>query len=133
MKLTTTLIANTKGDGKAGDEFWTKAETLLYCALIGYIPYEAPLEEQNFATLIEFLNAMEVREDDETFQNPVDQMFEALKKKKPNHFAVRQYAKFKLAAGITVESVPQMMAFHPWSRDNNTIHLYRKQLRVVNP
>ena len=81
LKLTTTLIANTKGDGKAGDEFWTKAETLLYCALIGYIHYEAPLEEQNFATLIEFLNAMEVREDDETFQNPVDQMFEALKKK----------------------------------------------------
>ena len=79
LKLTTTLIANTKGDGKAGDEFWTKAETLLYCALIGYIHYEAPLEEQNFATLIEFLNAMEVREDDETFQNPVDQMLEALK------------------------------------------------------
>lgn len=105
LKLTTTLIANTKGDGKAGDEFWTKAETLLYCALIGYIHYEAPLEEQNFATLIEFLNAMEVREDDETFQNPVDQMFEALKKKKPNHFAVRQYAKFKLAADKTLKSI----------------------------
>ena len=105
LKLTTTLIANTKGDGKAGDEFWTKAETLLYCALIGYIHYEAPLEEQNFSTLIEFLNAMEVREDDETFQNPVDQMFEALKKKKPNHFAVRQYAKFKLAAGKTLKSI----------------------------
>jgi traG family protein len=105
LKLTTTLIANTKGDGKAGDEFWTKAETLLYCALIGYIHYEAPTEEQNFATLIEFLNAMEVREDDETFQNPVDQMFEALKKKKPNHFAVRQYAKFKLAAGKTLKSI----------------------------
>ena len=105
LKLTTTLIANTKGDGKAGDEFWTKAETLLYCALIGYIHYEAPLEEQNFATLIEFLNAMEVREDDETFQNPVDQMFEALKKKKPNNFAVRQYAKFKLAAGKTLKSI----------------------------
>ena len=105
LKLTTTLITNTKGDGKAGDEFWTKAETLLYCALIGYIHYEAPLEEQNFATLIEFLNAMEVREDDETFQNPVDQMFEALKKKKPNHFAVRQYAKFKLAAGKTLKSI----------------------------
>ena len=99
LKLVTTLIANTKGDGKAGDEFWTKAETLLYCALIGYIHYEAPLEEQNFATLIEFLNAMEVREDDETFQNPVDLMFEALEKKKPNHFAVRQYKKYKLAAG----------------------------------
>ena len=105
LKLTTTLIANTKGDGKSGDEFWTKAETLLYCALIGYIHYEAPAEEQNFATLIEFLNAMEVREDDETFQNPVDQMFEALKKKKPNHFAVRQYAKFKLAAGKTLKSI----------------------------
>ena len=105
LKLVTTLIANTKGDGKADDEFWTKAETLLYCALIGYIHYEAPLEEQNFATLIEFLNAMEVREDDETFQNPVDQMFEALKKKKPNHFAVRQYAKFKLAAGKTLKSI----------------------------
>ena len=73
--------------------------------MIGYIHYEAPLEEQNFATLIEFLNAMEVREDDETFQNPVDQMFEALKKKKPNHFAVRQYAKFKLAAGKTLKSI----------------------------
>lgn len=105
LKLTTTLIANTKGDGKSGDEFWTKAETLLYCALIGYIHYEAPAEEQNFATLIEFLNAMEVREDDETFQNPVDQMFETLKKKKPNHFAVRQYAKFKLAAGKTLKSI----------------------------
>lgn len=105
LKLTTTLIANTKGDGKSGDEFWTKAETLLYCALIGYIHYEAPVEEQNFATLIEFLNAMEVREDDETFQNPVDLMFEALKKKKPNHFAVRQYAKFKLAAGKTLKSI----------------------------
>ena len=105
LKLVTTLIANTKGEGKAGDDFWVKAETLLYCALIGYIHYEAPLEEQNFATLIEFLNAMEVREDDETFQNPVDQMFEALKKKKPNHFAVRQYAKFKLAAGKTLKSI----------------------------
>ena len=101
LKLVTTLIANTKGDGKAGDEFWTKAETLLYCALIGYIHYEAPVEEQNFSTLIEFLNAMEVREDDEEFQNPVDLMFEALEKKKPNHFAVRQYKKYKLAAGQT--------------------------------
>lgn len=99
LKLVTTLITNTKGDGKAGDEFWTKAETLLYCALIGYIHYEAPVEEQNFSTLIEFINAMEVREDDEDFQNPVDLMFEALEKAKPNHFAVRQYKKFKLAAG----------------------------------
>lgn len=105
LKLVTTLIANTKGDGKAGDEFWTKAETLLYCALIGYIHYEAPIEEQNFSTLIEFLNAMEVREDDEDFQNPVDLMFEALAKKKPNHFAVRQYAKYRLAAGKTAKSI----------------------------
>lgn len=105
LKLVTTLIANTKGDGKAGDEFWTKAETLLYCALIGYIHYEAPMEEQNFSTLIEFLNAMEVREDDEDFQNPVDLMFEALEKKKPNHFAVRQYKKYKLAAGKTAKSI----------------------------
>ena len=99
LKLTTTLMANTKGEGKGGDPFWEKAEILLYCALIGYIHYEAPKEEQNFATLIEFINAMEVREDDEDFQNAVDLMFEDLKKKKPNHFAVRQYAKFKLAAG----------------------------------
>ncbi len=105
LKLVTTLIANTKGDGKAGDEFWTKAETLLYCALIGYIHYEAPVEEQNFSTLIEFLNAMEVREDDEDFQNPVDMMFEALEKKKPNHFAVRQYKKYKLAAGKKAKSI----------------------------
>ena len=105
LKLVTTLIANTKGDGKAGDEFWTKAETLLYCALIGYIHYEAPVEEQNFSTLIEFLNAMEVREDDEEFQNPVDLMFDALEKKKPNHFAVRQYKKYKLAAGKTAKSI----------------------------
>ena len=105
LKLVTTLIANTKGDGKAGDEFWTKAETLLYCALIGYIHYEAPVEEQNFSTLIEFLNAMEVREDDEEFQNPVDLMFEALEKKKLNHFAVRQYKKYKLAAGKTAKSI----------------------------
>lgn len=105
LKLVTALIANTKGDGKAGDEFWTKAETLLYCALIGYIHYEAPIEEQNFSTLIEFLNAMEVREEDEEFQNPVDMMFETLEKKKPDHFAVRQYKKYKLAAGKTAKSI----------------------------
>lgn len=105
LKLVTTLIANTKGDGKEGDEFWTKAETLLYCALIGYIHFEAPIEEQNFSTLIEFINAMEVREDDEDFQNPVDLMFEALERKNPNHFAVRQYKKFKLAAGKTSKSI----------------------------
>ena len=92
LKLVTTLISNTKGEQKGGDEFWTKAETLLYCALIGYIHYEAPAEEQNFSTLIEFINAMEVREDDEEFQNPVDLMFEELAQKNPNHFegAVRQ-------------------------------------------
>ena len=105
LKLVTTLMANTKGEGKGSDPFWDKAETLLYCALIGYIHYEAPVEEQNFATLIEFINAMEVREDDEEYQNPVDLMFEALKKKNPDHFAVRQYAKFKLAAGKTLKSI----------------------------
>ena len=105
LKLVTALIANTKGEGKAGDDFWVKAETLLYTALIGYIHYEAPVEEQNFSTLIEFINAMEVREDDEEFQNPVDIMFDDLKKEKPNHFAVRQYAKYKLAAGKTAKSI----------------------------
>ena len=105
LKLVTTLITNTKGEGKDGDQFWTKAETLLYTALIGYIHYVAPKEEQNFATLIEFINASEVREDDEDFKNPVDQMFDALKRKDPNHFAVRQYAKFKLAAGKTSKSI----------------------------
>lgn len=105
LKLVTALIANTKGEGKAGDDFWVKAETLLYTALIGYIHYEAPVEEQNFSTLIEFINAMEVREDDEEFQNPVDIMFEELGKQKPNHFAVRQYAKYKLAAGKTAKSI----------------------------
>ena len=92
-------------DGKAGDDFWVKAETLLYTALIGYIHYEAPVEEQNFSTLIEFINAMEVREDDEDFKNPVDLMFDELKKRKPDHFAVRQYAKFKLSAGKTAKSI----------------------------
>ena len=116
LKLVTTLIANTKGDGKAGDEFWTKAETLLYCALIGYIHYEAPLEEQNFSTLIEFLNAMEVREDDEEFQNPVDMMFEALEKKKPDHFAVRQYKKYKLAAGVvSLKRLLNQLILKSWS------------------
>ena len=105
LKLVTTLIANTKGEGKAGDDFWVKAETLLYCALIGYIHYEAPVEEQNFSTLIEFINAMEVREDDEEFKNQVDLMFDELKERDPNHFAVRQYAKYKLAAGKTAKSI----------------------------
>jgi len=105
LKLVNTLICNTKGDGKSGDDFWVKAETLLYCALIGYIHYEAPENEQNFATLIELVNAMEVREDDETFENPVDIAFKELAKEKPNHFAVRQYAKYKLAAGKTAKSI----------------------------
>ena len=105
LKLVTTLIANTKGEGKAGDDFWVKAETLLYCALIGYIHYEAPAEEQNFSTLIEMINSMEVREDDEEFKNAVDLMFDELKEREPNHFAVRQYAKYKLAAGKTAKSI----------------------------
>ena len=105
LKLVTTLIANTKGEGKAGDEFWEKAEKLLYSALIGYIHYEAPEEEQNFSTLLEMLNAMEVREDDEEFKNPVDLMFEELAERDPDHFAVRQYAKYKLSAGKTAKSI----------------------------
>lgn len=105
LKLVTTLIANTKGDGKGGDDFWQKAETLLYTALIGYIHYEAPKEEQNFATLIEMVNAMEVREDDETFENPIDLAFKELESREPNHFAVRQYKKYKLAAGKTAKSI----------------------------
>jgi type IV secretion system protein VirD4 len=105
LKLVTTLIANTKGDGKGGDDFWVKAETLLYTALIGYIYFEAPEHEQNFSTLIEFINASEVREDDEDFKNPVDLMFDALEEKDPQHFAVRQYKKYKLAAGKTAKSI----------------------------
>ena len=105
LKLVTTLIANTKGEGKGGDEFWEKAEKLLYSALIGYIHYEAPEEEQNFTTLLEMINAMEVREDDEEFKNPVDLMFEELAERDPDHFAVRQYAKYKLSAGKTAKSI----------------------------
>ena len=105
LKLVTTLIANTKGEGKAGDDFWVKAETLLYCALIGYIHYEAPVEEQNFSTLIEMINSMEVREDDEEFKNAVDLMFDELESRSPHHFAVRQYKKYKLAAGKTAKSI----------------------------
>ena len=105
LKLVTTLIANTKGEGKGGDEFWEKSEKLLYTALIGYIHFEAPEEEQNFSTLLEMINAMEVREDDEEFKNPVDLMFEELAQRDPEHFAVRQYAKYKLAAGKTAKSI----------------------------
>lgn len=101
LKLVNCLIVNTKGEGgKSGDDFWLKAETLLYTALIGYIHYEAPEEEQNFSTLLEMINAMEVREDDEEFKNAVDLMFDELKERDPGHFAVRQYAKYKLAAGV---------------------------------
>ena len=105
LKLVTTLIANTQGDSKSGDDFWRKAETLLYTALIGYLWYEAPVEEQNFATLIEMINTMEVREDDEEFKNPVDLIFEELASRDPGHFAVRQYAKYRLAAGKTAKSI----------------------------
>lgn len=106
LKLVNCLIVNTKGEGgKSGDDFWLKAETLLYTALIGYIHYEAPEEEQNFSTLLEMINAMEVREDDEEFKNAVDLMFDELKERDPGHFAVRQYAKYKLAAGKTAKSI----------------------------
>lgn len=105
LKLVTTLIANTKGEGKTGDDFWVKAETLLYCALIGYLWYEAPEEEQNFSVLVTLLNSMEVREEDESFKNAVDQLFDELAAKEPEHFAVRQYEKYKLAAGKTAKSV----------------------------
>ena len=100
LKLVTVLISNTKGEGKGGDDFWVKAETLLYIALIGYIHYELPPEEQNFATLIDMLNKMDAREDDEDYQNEVDLKFADLGKRKPGHFAVRQYAKYKMAAGV---------------------------------
>ena len=105
LKLVTVLIANTKGEGKSGDDFWVKAETLLYTALIGYIYYEAPKNEQNFSTLVEMINAMEVREDDESFKNAVDLRFDALEQKDPDHFALRQYKKYKLAAGKTAKSI----------------------------
>ena len=106
LKLVNTIIANTKGEGeKAAEDFWVKSERLLYCALIGYIYYEAPEEEQNFSTLLEFINASETREDDEEFKNAVDELFEELEQEKPEHFAVRQYKKFKLAAGKTSKSI----------------------------
>ena len=105
LKLVTALIANTKGEGRAGDDFWVKAETLLYTALIAYIHYEAPVENQNFSALIDMLGTMEVREEDESFQNNVDYLFEELEREQPSHFAVRQYRKFKLAAGKTLKSI----------------------------
>ena len=105
LKLVNTLIANTKGEGKSGDDFWVKAETLLYTALIGFIYYEAPEEEQNFNTLLKYINAMEVHEDDESFENVVDYIFRKLEERSPDHFAVRQYKKYKLAAGKTAKSI----------------------------
>ena len=106
LKLVNTIMVNTKGEGeKASEDFWTKAERLLYCALIGYIYYEAPEEEQNFSTLLEFINASETREEDEEFKNAVDLLFEELERDEPNHFAVRQYKKYKLAAGKTAKSI----------------------------
>lgn len=105
LKFVNALIANTKGDGKEGDEFWTKAETLLYCALVAYIVFEGPEEERNMNTLVEMINSMEVREDDETFKNAVDYMFDGLEKRSPQHFAVRQYKKYKLASGKTAKSI----------------------------
>ena len=105
LKLVTTFMANTRGEGKGGDPFWDKSETLLYCALIAYLHYEAPPHEQNFATLAAMIGAMEVREDDENFKNVIDLMFDALAAKDPDHFAVRQYVKFKLSAGKTAKSI----------------------------
>ena len=106
LKLVQTIIANTKGEGeKAGEDFWVKAEKLYYTALIGYIFYEAPREEKNFATLLDMIDASEVREDDETYMNPIDRLFEALEKREPTHFAVKQYKKYKLAAGKTAKSI----------------------------
>lgn len=105
LKFVNALITNTKGDGKEGDEFWTKAETLLYCALIAYIVFEGPEEERNMLTLVDMINSMEVREDDDNFKNAVDYMFMGLEKRNPNHFAVRQYKKYKLASGKTAKSI----------------------------
>lgn len=105
LKFVNALIENTKGDGKEGDPFWTKAETLLYCALIGYIVFEGPEEERNINTLVDMLNSMETREDDENFKNAVDYMFIGLEKRNPDHFAVRQYKKYKLASGKTSKSI----------------------------
>ena len=105
LKFVNALIANTKGEGKEGDPFWTKAETLLYCALVAYIVFEGPEEERNMNTLVEMINSMEVREDDESFKNAVDYMFDGLARRSPQHFAVRQYAKYKLASGKTAKSI----------------------------
>ncbi len=119
LKFVNALIANTKGDGKEGDEFWTKAETLLYCALVAYIVFEGPEEERNMNTLVEMINSMEVREDDESFKNAVDYMFDGLAKRNPQHFAVRQYAKYMSRLGRDYLKVGQIME-KPAERRNDT-------------
>ena len=125
LKFVTALIANTKGDGKEGDEFWTKAETLLYCALVAYIVFEGPEEERNMNTLVEMINSMEVREDDETFKNAVDYMFDGLERRSPQHFAVRQYKKYKLASGKTAK----WPTLSQRSSGNSSILLFCKPMR----
>ena len=117
LKLVNTIIANTKGEGeKSTEDFWVKAERLLYSALIGYIWYEAPEEEQNFSTLLEFINASETREDDEEFKNAVDELFEELEAENPEHFAVRQYRKYKLAAGVvSLKRLLNQLILKSWS------------------
>ena len=116
FEIVTALIANTKGDGKEGDEFWTKAETLLYCALVSYIVFEGPEEERNMNTLVEMINSMEVREDDETFKNAVDYMFDGLEHRSPQHFAVRQYKKYKLASGVvSLKRLLNQLILKSWS------------------
>ncbi len=122
LKLVQTIIANTKGDGeKAGEDFWVKAEKLYYTALIGYIYYEAPEEEKNFKTLLDMIDASEVREDDETYMNPIDRLFEALEKKEPNHFAVKQYKKYMSQDEITVmdgrKCIYQLRGVRPFLSD----------------
>ena len=126
LKLVNALIANTKGDGdKAGEDFWVKSERLLFCALIDYLWYEAPEDEQNFTMLLELINAFEVREEDETFKNAIDLLFDDLARDKPDHFAVRQYAKFKLAAGnIYSKGVIKSLVTNGW---------FNKALRGLKP
>ena len=132
LKLVNTIIVNTKGDGdKSGEDFWVKAEKLYYTALIGYIWYEAPDHEKNFTTLLEMINASEAREDDETFKNPVDVMFDELEARDPDHFAVKQYRKYKLAAGLTRKRIPikNVKSSANAPRENlNTQHLWVKDI-----
>ena len=117
LKVVNTLIVNTKGEGeKSAEDFWVKAERLLYCALIGYIWYEAPAEEMNFTTLLELINASEAREDDEEYQSPVDLLFADLEERSPDHFAVKQYKKYKLAAGVvSLKRLLNQLILKSWS------------------